>query len=512
MRSSNRVKKNLEDFFKNEIQPKKVECIMNNNSLSCSYQEFEDVKKNQNIDEIVSYIHIDSSQRDTEEYPNPSYYNIYLHKEYQSIKSIHLRSIEFHDPPTPINKTNNIFYWITDYSGFDPSITTRVEYTLTMPKNYYTYQSFIKTFEKISNLIRHKIPSIPAIHNKFPIFDMFIDNSTKKLQIIQRLEKLAIISIRTMINTNIIEIEVEDTSGQPFDSVHENVPIILTGLELYYTDYGGIHESLITNIPFFKKDSILRFKSIINTHNYYELKSNIGSLYTYRLYVHTPDEEKALASKSIHYTNISDEKTLYNLPTRSYVGRALSFEIIGGKEKIEENCGYSTENNINFGTYLGLQTENMNVYIQTNMNYELQEVKNKIPWKVVAFEELSLSIDDYIFLRIGTSSQPKDKISNNLVCAKGCFKNTLLVNDKENFFFAKILFTDRVPGDITINYVAGNKIFYQETIDKMSDISIEFYNKYGELLDLDQNNSLTLEIVETRTLLQGTYHNSQTGN
>ena len=505
--NSNGIKQNLQDFFENEIKPKsrevKLECTNKNASLSCSYQEITDVKKNQDVDDIITFLHVDSRQRDLEKYPSPASYNIFLHKEYQFIKAIHLRSIEYHDPPTPINNKNNHFRWITNYCGIDSLITTNVEYDFYMPKNYYTYQSFINTFETSINEIRHdipsSIPSISNIHNTFPIFDMFINNSTKKLEIIQRLEKLSILSMCSTQYTNCIEFVVKNISGKPFDEVNQDVPIILSGLELYLKNVGGIPTHLLSNVPFFPKNSPLKIKSR-NIHNYYEYVGTGGlDEYKYELYVYTSDGIAVKSTGSEIVSNLDENKILYNLPTKSYVGRALSFQIT------TDNCG-------TFSNYLGLITIDMDIYVHTNMDYALNEVKNKIPWKVVSFEELALSIDDYIFMRIGTSSQPKDKISNNLVCAKGCFKNTLLINDKENFFFAKILFTDRFPGDITINFIAGDKFFYQETIDKMSDISVEFYNAYGELLELDQDNSFTLEIIETRTFLHGTYNNSQTGN
>lgn len=501
---------NLKNFFQQEMASR-LECTKNDRGLYCGFQDIKNVKEHQEIYDIITYLSIDSRQRDVEKYNNPSYYNIELDKEYQFIKSIKLKSIEFHDPPTPINKRNNIFYWITDYSGLDPNIQTKVEYSFTMPKSYYTYTSFIKTFQEQINSIEHNINSL-SIHNTFPAFTMYINNSTKKLEVIQRIEKLSITKISFTKGTNCIEIEVI-SSTQPFDETKEDVPIIITGLELYVsdTDIGNIPLHFIQYTPFFPKNSPLQNKTLKNKHNYYEFIGLSGINYIYKLHIFKPDKNPVTISNTGTIQNLDEIKEQYGMPTKCYVGRSLTFEVVTDEKRIIENRGYSNENTMSLGKFLGLQTENMDIYIHTNMDYAIEEVKNKILWKVIAFEEIALAVEDYIFMRIETLSQTANKISNNLVCAKGSFKNTLLVNDKENFFFAKILFSDRTPGDITIDFVGGNKYFYQENIDKMQDITIEFVDVYGERLDLDLHHSFTLEITEQRTVLEQTALNSKTG-
>ena len=222
--------KGLHRYFNEQVHNTSLVCDPNKAGLSYNLQDIKNVKDHQDVYDIVTYLSIDSRQRDVEKYNNPSYYNIELDKEYQFIKSIKLKSIEFHDPPTPINKRNNTFYWVTDYSGLDPTIQTKVEYSFTMSKSYYTYKSFIKTFQEQINSIEHNIDSLLSIRNTFPAFTMHINNSTKKIEVIQRIEKLSITKISFTKGTNCIEIEVI-SSTKPFDEKKEDVPIIITGLE-----------------------------------------------------------------------------------------------------------------------------------------------------------------------------------------------------------------------------------------------------------------------------------------
>jgi hypothetical protein len=83
---------------------------------------------------------------------------------------------------------------------------------------------------------------------------------------------------------------------------------------------------------------------------------------------------------------------------------------------------------------------------------------------------------------------------------------------KDNNFFAKIIFSDRDPGDISIISVGGKKIFYNAPLVSLSDLSIQFLLANGKIMNLFQNHSFTLEIVELREVLNDTLIDSRTGN
>jgi hypothetical protein len=116
-------------------------------------------------------------------------------------------------------------------------------------------------------------------------------------------------------------------------------------------------------------------------------------------------------------------------------------------------------------------------------------------------------------MRIETPSKPVGTISDNLSSARGCNINTDIVNLKDqSYFFAKIIFSDKSPGDVSILAVGGNKFFYDALLVSLTDLTIEFYDKNGNLLDLYQNHSFTLEITEIQEILKDTLIDSRTGN
>ena len=481
-----------------------------------------DLKKVRYRKNVRSYINIDSRQRDIIKYPNPAKYNIFLNKEFKYLQSIELASIEFNDAPTPINNRNNCFIWITNYTGLeDVEPGTKVEYHSIIPSSYYTLENFVQTIKTISvNTVQHNLPG-NILNGKFPNFDININPFNRSIHFIQRIENYIINSIKTTANSNIIEIRINNKisccydlgeccddcknkcgdTTPPFKPNIESVPIIISGLNLFGTGFGNIPESLINIIPFYPIWFTPDNEYIYNKYEYdsYDLDC---CEFIYKLHVYTKDGSDAIASTTtktylqeskIHSCN-AGHSTVVN------IGRALSFEVV-------TKCGGT------FGNFLGLTTANTDVLINTNIDSQTLIVKNQIPWRVVGTGELSLATDDYIYMRIETPSKPVGTISDNLSSARGCNINTDIVNLKDqSYFFAKIIFSDKSPGDVSILAVGGNKFFYDALLVSLTDLTIEFFDKNGNLLDLYQNHSFTLEITEIQEILKDTLIDSRTGN
>ena len=124
-----------------------------------------------------------------------------------------------------------------------------------------------------------------------------------------------------------------------------------------------------------------------------------------------------------------------------------------------------------------------------------------------------MATDDYILMRIETISKPDGTISDNLTCVRNSNVDAENINIKQNnSFFAKILFSDKFPGDVSILSVGGNKFFYDAQLVSLSDITVQFFDSSGKLMHLDQNHSFTLEIIELREILKDTLIDSRTGN
>ena len=493
-----------------------------NISLSSSVQPIFDKQNTEHKlryrKEISSYINVDSRQRDTKKYPNPCNYNLYLNKEFRYLHSIHLSSIEFSEPPTPINNTNDIFIWITDYTGLmDVPDGTKVMYETTIPNAYYTLSNLVQILESTSlNTVRHDIP-ISYIDEQFPQFKIFINPFNRSIQFIQRLDELTVNSIKTFSNTNKIEIRIDnrlccnenceckDTCSEttePFYPDLEDVPIILSGLNFFKTSYGNIPTSLLNLKPFYPEYVVLNNSSLHNKYKYIGYDSKCCE-HIYELEVYTQDGKPALSHKT---TKTCLQNSKLQIQTGGHekivtVGRSLKFEVV-------------TNNGGTFGSFLGLTTENKNVFVHNNFdNNNNMVVRNKIPWKIVGDSKIAISPDPYIFMRIGTKAKPLGTISDNLTNAKGSNINSELGEiKKDNYFFAKIIFSNTLPGDVSVVSIGGNKFFFNAPLVKLSELSVNFFTKTGKQLFVNQNHSFTLEIIELQEVLKGSLIDSRTGN
>lgn len=472
---------------------------------------------------IISYINIDSRKRDVLKYPNPGSYNIFLNKEFRYLQSIRLESVEFREAPTPINSRNNCFNWVTNYTGLENIKSgTRVEYKVRIPSAYYSLANFVQVIESESmNTVQHDIPEwcidnpAETVNGKFFHFDMYISPFNRSIQFIQRLENLCVTCIKTTKCSNIVKIHILNQNGlscfgetpadpdpeeYPFKPDKEAVPIILSGLELFSTSFGNIPTSLLTLKPFYPEDFPVDDDCEYNPYNTYCCPDYKDGHFIYELHVFKPDGTPAMASFD-SVTDFTKGTDLPNFPAghpvKVQVGRALKFNV-------KTDCGGT------FGKFLGLVTADKEVYVHTNIDFKNGVVKNTIPWKITGTGELSIATDDYMFMRIGTIAKPIGTISDNLTCAKG--RNKDETPDKDNFFFSKIIFSDKLPGDISILSAGGNKFFYDAPLVLLSDLTIDFFDSSGSPVELNQNHSFTLEIIEIREVLKDTLVDSRTGN
>ena len=390
-----------------------------------------------------------------------------------------------------------------------------------IPSAFYSLDNFSEVVEFISGSVRHCIPE-SSLNGKFPRFGLYISPFNRSIVFIQRLENLKVTKLKTTTCSNVVEIRIEncgnpppntncniDDTGYPFRPTKEDVPIILTGLNLFAITYGNIPITFLESQPFFPEGSSMATNfntytcpdvsyDIITNEFIYELNV-IGSDQTCSPECPVPFPAEASTTFCIKFDVSTLEKLGNGHPTKVEVGRALKFEI--------DTCEGT------FGDYLGLTTADMNVYVNTNIDLISGVVQNKLPWKITGTGQLSLATDDYVLMRIGTSSQPVGTISNNLTCAKGSNINAEVNSlDKDNFFFAKIIFSDKLPGDVSIIGVAGTKFFFDAPLVKLTDLTVEFFDLTGKQMKLNLPHSFTLEIIELREVLKDTLIDSRTGN
>ena len=463
---------------------------------------------------IHSFLNVDSRQRNTKEYPNPANYNIYINKEFKYIQSIYLKIIEFREALTPINESNNKISWITDYTGL-LNEDMKVEYSTIIPCSFYSLESFVQYVEASMNSIQHYIPD-NELNGLYPNFGLYINPFTRALKLIERLELLPIDTLTTNKNSNQILItmtyqplnsvspdcKLNNGEGYPFKPDFEDVPILFTGLDLFYQEYGNIPSiGILDAVPFYTKNQVDNNPTLHNK-SYYECNGHMG-VFRYYLYVYDHCGNPANASYTKTYDMTATSSLLSNPtfghPLQVVVGRVVPVEIL-------------TNSISTFGSFLGLTTANKSVYLNINYVPETRTVINKIPWKVSSSGQLVLSTDEYIFMRIGTIAHPFETISDNLTDANGGSSNMQIESCKENYFFAKIIFSDKDPGDVSIKSIGGIKVFYDAPLVSLSDLSVQFILSNGKIMNLFQNHSFTLEIVELREVLNDTLMDSRTGN
>ena len=313
----------------------------------------------------------------------------------------------------------------------------------------------------------------------------------------QRAEKLQITEIKTHYDYNNIKIKIENIDGvnNPLHSSHDSYktlypPIIISGLNLFSTSFGNIPVTHINNKVFYHVDDKLS-----STTNYYQFDASDPTTIFYELFIFNDDTESKASFTTVTTLDTSIlPHTENGQPLGAYVGRALETKV------------YSDSKTSTFGKFLGLATENKTNYIHTNIENNI--VKNKVAWKVTGTEQLSLATNDYIFLRIKSNS---NIITDNMRCAKGNISESKLIIENDNLFFAKIIFSDKPPGDISIISVGGNKIYYETPIISLDNLTIEFLDFTGKVIQLYQDHSFTLKIVELREILKDSLVESRKG-
>lgn len=451
---------------------------------------------------VISYINVDSKDRNLDVYPDPTSYTIFLNKEYRNVQSIRMMSMEFRETPKPINDTNNCACWTTDYSSFG---ATTSSYKATLIPAFYTLADFVQGVETMFDLVPHSVPiryfdptgllTSKYITGAFPRFRLTIDPFTRGLSLIQRLEAFRVTTIRTTVGSNQVSIDLSfptlaasiGGNNYPFIPV-EHCPIILSGLDAFTMNVGGIPVELIDMVPFYP------LGASGNTYSYTSITYGTPGTIVYTLNVYQADQvTQAIASQTVTLTLNASILPLPNTghATEVTVGRMVPFTF---------SC--------NLGKFMGIQDGDTSRYIQTNK--KSGTIINTIPWKIVSNGVLMIEPDNYVLMRLKTPSKPLDTISGNLVCARG--SNINQQERGEDFdYFAKIIFPTAEPGNLTIRYVGADRIMYDATLVKLSNLTVEFYKPDGTLLTTALNHSFTLQIIEQREILKETLINSRTG-
>ena len=117
--------------------------------------------------------------------------------------------------------------------------------------------------------------------------------------------------------------------------------------------------------------------------------------------------------------------------------------------------------------------------------------------------------DNYFFIKLIVQNRNTDILNISMI--KGD-SNSDIRNASTDItkIFSKFTFTD-VPGNM-INIEKNTSTIYDEQVDNIDTLVIQFIDKNGEYLKIMSDHSFVLKIVQKKIILKDTYINSQSGD
>lgn len=166
--------------------------------------------------DVITYVSIDSRNRDKIKYPKASNFKIFLGKTFYNVKNIKLIRVEFPNTDAVINSANNKIYWRNQ-----EDITLDIINNIT--KEYPVYTSTLRIGSYISttlqNEITNKMSSIIRQNGEFSnsdyhYFQINLDTDTDIVTFTSLLTKpLKNNPLTTIINTGIISVDTATPHG-----------------------------------------------------------------------------------------------------------------------------------------------------------------------------------------------------------------------------------------------------------------------------------------------------------
>jgi len=168
------------------------------------------VEQKRRTKEILTYVSIDSRDRDKVLYEKPSDFKIFLGKSFYNIKSIRLASIEFPNTNAVINTSNHAIYWTNQE---DITLNKINAITETYPEYYVQLRtgSYISTSLQIE--MSNKLSSVKRKDKTgdYHYFIVTLDIDTDVVTFISLiLKQLSNNSLQTSENTSVIQVTLTD--------------------------------------------------------------------------------------------------------------------------------------------------------------------------------------------------------------------------------------------------------------------------------------------------------------
>jgi hypothetical protein len=394
-------------------------------------------------------------------------------------------------------------------------------------------------------------------------FHLDIRINTHIVNLIKREEEIEILAIETTKGEPYVDIiltpyDIADSLDQPL------IISDLTSITAEWDNYASIPASYLNLVEFW---NILLFAgdtALASMYNTYEFISSNLDYSRYRLYpsfnpvpiaetytecsCSTQPKFKAthnsltIFSEPYAQTISTHYKTDYNI--NAVIGRGLPFSLVA---RLPFSLDAASAMNTGIGTgsldplnelnslpsFLGLNVDNVIRFIHSNTRYKPRRGRNQcmtrqcynviVPTinKQLEIERLPngehiFLYEPYILLRIIIPDHTDEyTVGNNIIKTSSSYINnntTQESNDLSNLF-AKIRISANFAATATDNFSFNTSVmnFYKRPISKLDNITVQFLDHNGRILDLKGNHNFTIEISAIQDVLTNTAKDTRNG-
>jgi hypothetical protein len=180
--------------------------INSNPFIKISNKESNNTLLNRRTKEIITYVSVDSRDRNKILYPKPSNFKIFLGRSFYNVKNIKLSSVEFPNTNAVINNNNHNIYWVNqediDKNTINAITNTYPEYNVQL-----RIGSYIST--SLQTELTNKLATVKRLDKTgdYHYFIASLDIDTDIVTFVSLiLTQLSVNPIQSSINTNILEI------------------------------------------------------------------------------------------------------------------------------------------------------------------------------------------------------------------------------------------------------------------------------------------------------------------
>ena len=521
------------------------------------------------VQELHTYIHIDSRDRDQAIYPNPNHYRLQLKRNFTNIKEVKLKSTEFPNTQqlirsTPLSQANNRVFWNIENDGDQL-------YVATLQPGSYAADTFARELSiSMSSILRNN-SSLATLTERQQTFTVSIDTVTDIVNVSSVTFNSYSQILSVTFGSNVVKVQSTDiaVSLKAGDRIILENAVDIGGIA--DTDLDGEHivsEVTSANEFRFEADSTatssiasgggttlrvgigLRFKLLWSENGtpasilgfeeddtdfalfHENTKDSEQSILTAIDNAETAEEEEALTKTLlyIHEVEKDPDSTIFSIITTTINHGLTSGDRIFILDYDHTYGIYDREIDLDEQGISTTDTDTLNKYealinapaghivtVINSISFKVPAEYVEPPLETILTVKNSLS-DDFRNARIIQRSLNKAlKLSgeNYIYMTSPLLESMLSTAPNENnvrdVFY--VLQLNSSPGSIMFNSFIGNpKRFYEAPLPFLDEIEFRFITHDGELFEFnDQDHSYTIEILESIQKQEGSELSSRIG-